>query len=124
MPKANKSKRTRHILNRATTLYDDDESCEGEGGHHITISWTASGRIILSSALPLQLQTQTNHTRDSADPWTAGFFDSNTKAFVVEVDSPPDELLDFDPLESQPELKGQRMVRMPFTLGFSHINSS
>jgi hypothetical protein len=124
MPKANKSKRTRHILNRATTLYDDDESCEGEGGHHITISRTASGHIIRSSTLPSELETETSINRDSADPWTAGFFDSNTKALIVEVDSPPDELLDFDPLESQPEPKGRRMVRMPFTLGFSHINSS
>jgi hypothetical protein len=96
-------------------LYED-EPCEG--GRNITISQTTKGRVLRSTALASKVKTGTSINSDSADPWTTGFFDSNTEAFVV--DSPSDELLDFEPLKSQPEPKDRRTVWMPFTFGCSH----
>ena len=119
MPKANSSQRTRRARNRATVLYDDDP-CEGEAGHNIMISKTVTGRVLRSTALASELDAETTINSDFADPWTTGFFDSNSEAFVV--DSPPDELLDLDPLESQPKPKDRHMVRMPFTFECLHID--
>jgi hypothetical protein len=123
MPKVNSSKRTRRIRNRVT-VYHDDEPCDDEGGRDITASRTTTGRIVHSTTLASKLETGTSINGDFADPWTTGFFDCNTEAFVV--DSPPawtpDEFLDSDPLESQPEPKDKRMVRMSFTFECSHID--
>ena len=118
MPKANRT-RTRRVRNRPIVLYDD-EPCEGEDGRNITISQTATGRVLHSTSLASGLETGSSLNRDLPDPWTTGFFDSNTEAFVV--DSPSDELLDFGPLKSQPEPKVRRMVWMVFTVGCSHID--
>ena len=118
MPKANRT-RTRHVRNRPIVLYDD-EPCEGEDGRNITISQTAAGRVLHSTSLASGLETGSSLNRDLPDPWTTGFFDSNTEAFVV--DSPSDELLDFGPLKSQPEPKVRCMVWMVFTVGCSHID--
>jgi hypothetical protein len=94
-----------------------DEPCSSGGGLNITVSQTATGRVFRSTALASKLETGTSSNGDFADPWTTGFFDSNTEAFVD--DSPivwaPDELLDSDLLESQPEPKDRRTVRMAFT---------
>jgi len=120
MPKS-KSKPTRRPRNRATILYGD-EPRKGEGGRDYTISRSATtGRVSRNThVLAIERETGTSINNDSADPWTAGFFDSNTEAFVV--DSPPDELPDFDSLESQPEPNNRRTVRMPFTSECSHID--
>jgi len=98
-------------------VYYDDE---GAAGRHITVSQTATGCILRSTGLASELQTGTPINGNSKDPWTTGFFDSNSEAFLV--DSPPDELLDFVPLESQPEPKDRRIVRMPFAFEYSHID--
>ena len=132
MPKANSSKRTRRVRNRVTVFYGD-EPHEGKGGRHITVLQTGSGRVLHSTTLASKLETGTSLAinGDFADPWTTGFFDSNTEAFVVDSpkDSPPvwapddSELLDSDPLESQPEPKDRRsMVRMPFSFECSLID--
>jgi hypothetical protein len=76
------------------------------------------GRVLRSTAPASKLEEAgASINGDFADPWTIGFFDSNTEAFVV--DSPPvwapEELLDSNPLESQPEPKVRRMVRISFT---------
>lgn len=113
MPKANSSQRKRRVCNHATILYND-ELCKREASHNITISQTATGHVFHSTSFASNLETGTLINSDSADPWTTGFFNSNTEAFVV--DSPPDELLDLDPLESQPDPKDRCTVRMPFTI--------
>jgi len=123
MPKAKSSQRTRRVRNRAVVSYTD-EPYEDERGRDITVSRTATGRIIYSTTLASKLETGTSINGDFADPWTTGFFDSNTEAFVV--DSPPvwapDGFLDSDPLEPQPEPKERRMVRMSFIFECSHID--
>jgi hypothetical protein len=117
MPKTSSSQRTRRVRNRATVFYDD-EPCKDEGSRNITVSQTAMGRVLRSTAPASKLEEAgASINGDFADPWTIGFFDSNTEAFVV--DSPPvwapEELLDSNPLESQPEPKVRRMVRISFT---------
>jgi hypothetical protein len=120
MPKANSSQRTRRVRNHATFLYDD-EPCNEEGSRNITVSQTTTGRVLRSTALASKPEPGTSI---NGDPWTTGFFDSNTEAFVV--DSPPvwapDELLDSNSLESQPEPKDWCMVRIPFTFECPHID--
>jgi hypothetical protein len=59
--------------------------------HDITITQSVAGRILQS--------TTTEGMSDSTDPWTKGFFDNNSEAFVV--DSLPDELQDIGLLDSQ-----------------------
>src|SRR6266849_4628051 len=116
MPKANNSQRTRCVRNHATISYGD-EPCSSGGGLNITVLQTTTGRVLCSTALASKLETRTSSNGNFADSWTTGFFNSNTEAFVD--DSPivwaPDEFLDSDPLESQPEPKDQHMVRMAFT---------
>jgi hypothetical protein len=125
MPKATNSQRTRRVRNRATISYGD-EPCGDGGGRNITVSQSATGRVLRSTALASKLETGTSSNGDFADPWTTGFFDSNTEAFVD--DSPlvwaPDELLDSVPLESLPEPKDRRMVRMAFTFKRSPIDKN
>jgi hypothetical protein len=121
MPKSTPNKRTRRVRNRPTYTYADDPR-EVESRRNITVSQTTSGRILHSNTLATKLvETRASINGDFADPWTTGFFDSNTEAFVI--DSPPaDELLDSDPLESQPQPKDRRKVRVPFTFECSLIN--
>jgi hypothetical protein len=124
MPKAKTSKRTRRVRNRAVFSYDGDP-CEGEGGHDITIAQSAKGHVLRTTHTS-KLETETSINSDFADPWTTGFFDFNTEAAVV--DSSPvwtlDELLDSDPLESQPEPEERHMVRMSFTFECSLIDKN
>lgn len=96
MPKAKNSQRTRRARNHARVLYDN-EPYEGEAGRDITVLQSTTGRVIHSTTRASEPETG----RDSADPWTTGFFDSKTGEFIADL--PSDELLDFDPLESQPE---------------------
>jgi hypothetical protein len=120
MPKANNSsQRTRRARNRATVLYNDGPyKCEA--GRDITVSQTATGRVIHSSVLAREPETG----RDPANPWTTGFFDPKTEETFID-DLPSDEFLDFDPLESQPESepKDRRKVRVFFTFECSRINN-
>jgi hypothetical protein len=69
---------------RVTVLYDDDPSTDGSS-RDVTIKQSSTGRL---------LQIATPGASESADPWTQGFFDENSEAFVA--DSLPDELPDFD----------------------------
>jgi hypothetical protein len=124
MPKAKTSKRTRRVHNRATFSRDDD-LCEGEGVRDITVARSAGGRVLRTTTFASERKTGTSINGDFADPWTTGFFDANTEAVVVDSDDSPvwalDELLDSDPLKSQPEPKERRIVRMPFTSECSFI---
>jgi hypothetical protein len=90
------SKRTKPARKRAKVFYDDDLS-EGEGYRDVTISQSRSGRVFRSATRASEREAGT--TSDSTDPWTGGFFDENSEAFVV--DSLPDELQDFDTPASQ-----------------------
>ncbi|KAI0280828.1 hypothetical protein BGY98DRAFT_1185291 [Russula aff. rugulosa BPL654] len=113
MPKAKTSKRTRRVVNRATVFYDNP--CEGESIRNITVRRSAGGRVLRTTSIQ---KTETSINGDSADPWTTGFFDANTETVVVDSDdSPPvcalDELLDSNPLESQPEPKERCIAESP-----------
>jgi hypothetical protein len=124
MPKAKTSKRTRRVRNRATFFYHDDP-CKDEGIRDITVARSAGGRIRRTTTLS-KLNIGTSINADLSDPWTLGFFDSNTEAGVADSnDLPPvwapDELVS-DPLESLPEPKERRMVRTPFTFECSLID--
>jgi len=111
MPKASSSQKTSHICNRATVFYED-ELCKGKGVHNITVLQSTTGHVLYSITLASKLETGASINGDIVDPWTIGFFDSNTKAFVVDLPPvwAPDKLLDPDPLESQLEPKDQHMV--------------
>jgi hypothetical protein len=112
MPKA----KPRRVRNRATVFYAEKPG-ERKGGRHITVRQTAAGRILHSTTIARKLETGTPDDNFIDDPWTTGFFDSNTEAFVVDSLPvwAPDELLDSDPPESQPEPRDRRTVRMSFT---------
>lgn len=87
-----KSKRTRK--RHAQVLYDDDPS-EGDSYFDITISQSSTGRISRKVSRSTAFVSERDEgTSDSTDPWTPGFFEKNTEAFVL--DPLPDELQDFD----------------------------
>jgi hypothetical protein len=97
------SRQTRHLHKRVKIHYDNDSS-GGDACRDITITQSVAGHILQS--------TTTEGMSDSTDPWTKGFFDNNSEAFVV--NSLPDELQDIGPLDSQlgsnEEIKDQPKV--------------
>jgi hypothetical protein len=94
MSTSRQKKRTRKHVQ---VSYDDDPS-EGDAHCDVKISRSATGRFIRSTVSVSDCKAGTS---DSTDPWTAGFFDENTEAFVV--DSLPDELQDTPALELEPD---------------------
>ena len=107
------SRRTKRVRKRAKVFYDDDPS-EGDTHCDVTISQHATGRVSRSTTLVSEREAGTS---DSTDPWTTGFFDENSEAFVV--DSLPDELQDFNtpalPLDPDEETRVQPKVLTVFT---------
>jgi hypothetical protein len=92
------SKRTKQRRKRVKVFYDDDPT-EGDVYCDVTISQSSSGRVFRSMTRVSEREAGT--TFDSTDPWTGGFFDENSEAFVV--DSLPDDLQDFDTPALQPD---------------------
>src|SRR3984957_20798965 len=107
------SRQTKRVRKRAKVFYDDDPS-EGDTHCDVTISQHATGRVSRSTTLVSEREAGTS---DSTDPWTTGFFDENSEAFVV--DSLPDELQDFNtpalPLDPDEETRVQPKVLTVFT---------
>jgi hypothetical protein len=92
MPTSRRKKRAR---TQVTISYDDDPR-EGDGCRDITVVRSTGGRILQSTVVVREPEARAT---DSTDPWTNGFFDKNSEAFVV--DSLPDELQGFDMPDSQ-----------------------
>jgi hypothetical protein len=94
------SKRTRQQQRRkrVRVFYDDDPS-EGDVYCDVTVSQSSSGRVFRSTTRVSEREA--GMTSDSTDPWTGGFFDENSEAFVV--DSLPDDFQDFDTPALQPD---------------------
>lgn len=94
------SRRLKRARKRVTVSYDDDPSMN-EPCRDITIMQSSTGRLLHSTTLA------NAGASEFADPWTQGFFDKNSEAFVV--DSLPDELPGFDTpdllLDSNEEIK-------------------
>jgi hypothetical protein len=78
------------------TIFYNDDPREGDACRDITVIRSTGGHILHSTALVREPEARVT---DSTDPWTDGFFDKNSKPFVV--DSLPDELQDFDTPDSQ-----------------------
>jgi hypothetical protein len=101
---ATMSNRRLKRLQKRITVYDDDSSTGGSC-RDVTVRQSATGRL-LHSATPRASESA------DADPWTQGFFDKNSEAFVV--DSLPDELPDFDMpdllLDSNEDIKDRPKV--------------
>jgi len=109
--------RPRKRARGSVTVFYDDEPSEGDAGRDVTISQTSTGRILRATSLTNVLEAETSAT---ADPWTTGFFDVNTEAFVA--DSLPDDFQEscsHDAEESNEELKDQRKVVAIFMLDCS-----
>jgi hypothetical protein len=111
------SRRTKRARKRVKVFYDDDPS-EGDTHCDVTISQSATGCVSRSTALVSEREAGTS---DSTDPWTTGFFDENSEAFVV--DSLPDELEDLNmpalQLDPDEETRVRPKVLTVFT--FAHL---
>jgi len=79
------TRRAKRLSKLIKVRYDDDP---GEGNRDVTIRQTPGGRV----ARTVSVGTPEAVTLDFTDPWTNGFFDKNSEAFVA--DSLPDDLLD------------------------------
>jgi hypothetical protein len=91
MPTSRRKKRARtHVA----ISYDDD--LREDDDRDITVVRSTGGRFIHSSTVVREPEARAT---DSTNPWTNGFFDKNSEAFVV--DSLPDELQGFDMPDSQ-----------------------
>ena len=123
MPKAKSSQQTRRVRNHAVVSHTD-EPYKDKCGCDITVLRTATERIIYSTTLTSKLETGTSINSDFADPWTTGFFASNTEAFVVDLPPvwAPDGFLDSDLLKPQLEPKERHMVWMSFIFECLHID--
>jgi hypothetical protein len=107
-------KRARSTRNNVTVFYDD-ELDEGDAGRDVTISQTTTGRVLHSTSLTGSLEEDASDMMDAVtDPWTIGFFDANTEAFVV--DPLPDDLQESESCsheaaeESDEEIKQCKVV--------------
>jgi hypothetical protein len=79
------SRRAKRLSKLIKVRHDDDP---GDGSRDITIRQTLGGRVVRT----VSVAKPEAETLDFTDPWTNGFFDKNSEAFVA--DSLPDDLLD------------------------------
>jgi len=110
MPPANQPRRPKCAR---VKIFYDDEPDEGDASHDVTITQATSGRLLHSTSLASGSQVEPSISGDFTDPWSTGFFDENSEAFVA--DSLPDDVQDLDVPgsqlpESEQEPKDQRKV--------------
>ena len=114
MSTSRRTKATKRVRNRVTVSYDDDPTSE-EAYRDITVMQSATGRIFRSTTFVGALEAASD---ESADPWSKGFFDKNSEAFVA--DSLPDELPDLDTPDLQLDfnegIKDRPKVQESFTI--------
>jgi hypothetical protein len=114
MSTSQRTKATKCARNCVTISYDDDPTSE-EAYCDITVMQSATGCIFRSTTFVGALEVASDK---SADPWSKGFFDKNSEAFVA--DSLPDELPNLDTLDLQldfdEEIKNCFKVRESFTI--------
>jgi hypothetical protein len=77
-------KKHAHSTCNNVTVFYNDELNEGNAGHNVMISQTTTGHVLYSTSLMVSLEEDASNMMDVIiDPWTTGFFDANTEAFMV-----------------------------------------
>lgn len=99
--------RRKRVRNSVAVFHDDPS--EGDDCRDITIKQSAAGRVFHSTVMVGEPKAGTSNC---TGPWADGFFEKNTKAFIV--DSLPEEPIDFDTpdlqLDSNEDVKDRPKV--------------